>query len=241
MEHPLAIFKIIKNIYIRQNEDMKKNKKVNKYLTKQRDEYQKKFNSFSKVEKIFAQAYSELKQFDLEGYKLKLEKEIQENLKEWWINPKKGILMEEELISILFEYGHFFAKEVEAESYGIGKWKNYKVQTEEFDMGNDYDFTTAFYAAPGLSLDFFDPLEKLDYSNLSKKYAAIEIDELEGYNELIELFKFTGMLAIQEVFQKMDINKEFETLNYRHNFMFIIDEHDSGEVYPLLIKEKTER
>ena len=46
------------------------------------------------------------------------------------------------------------------------------------------------------------------------------------------------MLAIHEVLVKLDIEKEFESLNYKDNFMFLIDEHDSGEVYPLLIKKK---
>lgn len=46
------------------------------------------------------------------------------------------------------------------------------------------------------------------------------------------------MIAIHEVLKKMDQAGEFEELNYRDKFMLIIDEHDSGEVYPLLIKEK---
>ena len=215
-----------------------KNDQIKSFLLNSRNEYEKVFKAYSKKEVIFEEVYLELSKFNFEEYKLKLEKEIQDNLKEWWVNPEKGIIKEEELFAILFEYGHFFTNEVEAESYGIGKWKNYEVKTEEFDMGSDYDFTTEFYAAPGLTLNFFDSLEKLDYPNLPKKYEDIEIDEFEGFYELIELHKLNGMIAIQEVFQKMDANKEFEELNYKNDFMFIIDEHDSSEVYPLLIKGK---
>lgn len=215
------------------------NELIKSKLIDQRNEYLKSFKAIPEKENILKETYSQLEKFDFEEYKSNLEIEVSKNLKEWWTNQEKGIIKEEELFSILFEYDHFYAKDVEALSYGIGKWKDYKVQTEEFDMGFDYDFTTEFYAAPGISLTFFDPLEQLDYSNLPERFKEEEeIDELEGFEQLIQLFKFNGMIAIHEVFNKMDSNLEFEELNYKDNFMFIIDEHDSSEVYPILIKNK---
>jgi len=215
-----------------------KNEQIKLYLTKLRNEYEKEFQSISQKENIFKEVYADLKNFNFVDYKIRLEEEIKENLKEWWTNVEKGIVKEEELFAVLFEYGHYFAKGVQAESYGIGQWKEYEVKTEEFDMGFDYDFTTEFYAAPGLTLNFFDSLEKLDYSNLPANLQDDDIDEIAGYEELINLHKISGMINIQEVLQKLDNEKEFEELNYKNNFMFIIDEHDSGEVYPLLIKNK---
>jgi hypothetical protein len=215
-----------------------KNEQIKSFLLNRRDEYERVYEALPKKVSILEEVYLELDKFNFKEYKYQLEKEIRNNLKEWWINPEKGIKREEELFAILFEYGHFFKKGVEAESYGIGKWEDYKEQTEEFDMGFNYDFTTEFYAAPGLTLNFFDSLEKLDYSNLREQYSEDEIDGFEGFGELIHLHKFNGMIAVQEVFQKMENNKAFEELNYKNNFMFIIDEHDSSEVYPLLIKEK---
>jgi len=201
--------------------------------------------------------YKTLNRFDFNAYKQKIEKEILENLKEWWTNPDKGINKDEELYAILFEYDYFFQKNVKAVAYGIGAYENYQIQTDKFDMGYDYDFTTAFYSSPGISLNFFDSLEALDYDNLPEKFkdTTIDFDELKigepievdglndiedllGYQEIIELHKLQGMLAIHEVLVKLDIEKEFESLNYKDNFMFLIDEHDSGEVYPLLIKKK---
>lgn len=201
--------------------------------------------------------YKTLNRFDFNAYKQKIEKEILENLKEWWTNPEKGIKKDEELYAILFEYDYFFQKNVEAVAYGIGAYENYQIQTDKFDMGYDYDFTTAFYSSPGISLNFFDSLEALDHDNLPEKFkdTTIDFDELKigepievdglndiedllGYQEIIELHKLQGMLAIHEVLVKLDVEKEFESLNYKDNFMFLIDEHDSGEVYPLLIKKK---
>jgi hypothetical protein len=127
---------------------------------------------------------------------------------------------------------------VEAASYGIGTWKDYKVQTEEFDMGYDYDFATKFYDAPVITMSFMDSLAQLDDSNLPSEYNDVDIDELEGLQELMELYKFEGFIAIHETLMKMDIERKFEELNYKNDFMFIINEHDSGEVYPLLIKNK---
>ena len=215
-----------------------KNEKIKSNLIKLEKEYTLKLKSFFDLDKLVDDLLNELENFDFESYKVKLKKELIENLNQWWINPKKGIVKEEELFAILLEYGHFFSKEVEAEAYGIGEWKDYKVQFNKFDMGFDYDFTTEFYASPGITLDFFDSLEKLDYSNLPEKYEDDDIIDVKGFYELVELYKVKGYLAIHNVLLEMDSEGSFETLNYKNNFMFIIDEHDSGEVYPLLIKNK---
>ncbi len=233
------------------------NELIRKNLTERKNNYLVTLNSIKNLDGLFNDVLQNLKKFDFKPYQSELEFEILENLKEWWTNPEKGIKKDEELFAILFEYDHFFRKNVEASAYGIGEWKDYKVQADKFDMGWNYDFTTEFYACPGIELNFFDSLESLDYSNLPKEYTNdhldfddlrkrehIELSELndieliEGYDELIELHKCEGMIAIHDVLSKLDTNNEFESLNYRNNFMFLIHEHDSGEVYPLLIKNK---
>ena len=146
---------------------------------------------------------------------------------------------------------------MEATAYGIGKWKDYQVETDKFDISFNYDFASEFYACPRIKLNFLDSLEALDYYNLPEKYTKnnlnfdeikigeiIEVDEFNdiedqfGYQEIIELHKYQGMLAIHDVLLGLDSRREFESLNYKDKFMFLIDEHDSGEVYPLLIKNK---
>ena len=226
-------------------------------LLKRRETCLSTIRAISELDAYLKAVYETLNRFDFNTYKQKLEREILENLKQWWTNPEKGIKKDEELYAILFEYDYFFQKNVEAVAYGIGAYENYQIQTDKFDMGYDYDFTTAFYSSPGISLNFFDSLEALDHDSLPEKFkdTTIDFDELKigepievdglndiedllGYQEIIDLHKLQGMLAIQEVLVKLDVEKEFEPLNYKDNFMFLIAEHDSGEVYPLLIKKK---
>jgi len=219
------------------------NELIRKNLTKKRESCLSVLNSISNLDNHLKNILKNLNDFDFGSYKQNLENEILENLKEWWTNTNKGIKKEEQLFAILFEYDYFFQKNVEATAYGIGEWKDYQVQTDKFNMGFDYDFTTEFYACPGIKLNFFDSLEALDHSNLPEKYTdnysdVDDLEDIEGYNELIELHKFEGMIAIHDVLLKLNSNNEFESLNYMNNFMFLIDEHDSGEVYPLLIKNK---
>jgi len=125
---------------------------------------------------------------------------------------------------------------VEALAYGIGQWKDYQVETDKFKMGFNHDFTTEFYACPGITVNFFDPLEALDGENLDEQYSDIVLEDLYGYEQLIEIYKTRGMLAIHETLAELNEQGAFDALNCKPNFMFLIDEHDSGEVYPLLIK-----
>ncbi|WP_298894732.1 hypothetical protein [uncultured Psychroserpens sp.] len=215
------------------------NSKIIATLFSLRNEYDTNFNAIPNLDKLLYRLYQELKSYDFETYKKHLEVEIEKNLNEWWINPEKGIIRDEELFAILFEFdGYFLMEGVDAAAYGIGTWKDYKVQTEEFDMGYDYDFATKFDALPGITMSFMDSLAILDDEKLPSEYKDVDIDELDGLIELFELYKFEGFIAIHETLMKMDFEQKFEGLNYKNNFMFIIDEHDSGEVYPLLIKNK---
>lgn len=215
------------------------NEIIETYLFKQRDEYLNKFKSINNIDAIFQNLFDDLMKFDLVKYRNKLKAEIKENLNSWWTNADKGIVKEEVLYAILFEYDdYYYSKDVEAVSYGIGEWQDYKVQTEVFNMGYNYDFATEFYAAPGITLNFFDSLEKLDKPNSPSNYDDVELYDLEGHFELMELYKFTGFTAIHQVLKELNNEGELEKLNYKNGFMFIIGEHDSGEVCPLLIKEK---
>lgn len=80
-------------------------------------------------------------------------------------------------------------------------------------------------------------LERLDFNLVPEEYQDVELYDLNGYEELVNAFVFSGLVAIQEAFQELDSEKVFEAINYKKGFMFLIGEHDSGEVYPLLIKE----
>lgn len=220
-----------------------KNEEIKLYLQDKINQYRDDFNILPQKKAILEEVHTKLEEFNFEEYSIKLEDEIRNNLQNWWINPKKGILREEELFAIYFEYDYFYVKGVEALSYGISewKWKKYKAETKEFDMAKSYNFATGFEAMPGITLNFFDSLERLDYSDLLEVYTEEEVDNIEDspeFGNLINIFRFRGLITIHEVFKKMDLNQEFEEINYKNNFMFLIGEHDYGKVYPLLIKEK---
>lgn len=81
----------------------------------------------------------------------------------------------------------------------------------------------------------FEELQNREYIELDE---FNDIELIEGYNELIQLHKYEGMIAVHDVLLQLNEKKELECINYRNDFMFLIDEHDSGEVYPLLVKNK---
>lgn len=233
------------------------NKIIRETLINRKNDCLEKLESIPDLDSLLNKILNKFLKFNFDKYKRKLKKEILKNQKKWWVNPAAGIDKEEELLAIIFEHGDFFKKNVKAEAYGIGEWKDHKVYTDKFDMGFNYDFTKEFYASPGITLNFFDTLYYLDEDKLPKKYTdeGLNLDNyndgdiivlndfnsielVAGYNELIELHKIEGLIAIHDVLVGLDKNKEFESLNYTNNFMFLIDEHDSGEVYPLLVKNK---
>lgn len=216
-------------------------------------------NSNTSLDPLFRAVLNDVHRFDFATYKERLYRELLVNMEAWWINTEKGIQQEQPLDAILFEYDNFFLKDCKALAYGIWKWKDQKVQTDQFDMGSNYDFTTGFHAVPAISVNFFDSLKALEYDNLPPKFknevltsnaiaAQLEkygyiklaraVDEYEEYYQLIKLHQYKGMIAIHEVLCTLDQEKAFETLNYNDNFMFLIGEHDTGETYPLLIKKK---
>ena len=158
-------------------------------------------------------------------------------MSEWWTNSDKGIVEKELVQAILFEYDFYIEENCEALSYGICEWKNFEPHTKALDMGYSYDFTSEFEAMPGITLSFFDDLAPLDKTDFGPKYQFSGYLELPGIDNLLKSYIFSGLLAIHEAFTELDESKLFENINYEKGFMFVIGEHDTGEVYPLLIKE----
>jgi len=159
---------------------MDNNDIINNNLLKIRDEHLKQINAFNDANILIRALMDELIKFDFEAYKFSIKNEITHNLQAFWTNTEKGILKKEKLYAILFEFGDFnYEKGAEASAYGIGKWENYQIQTDAFDMGDKYDFTTNFYAHPGLSLDFFDGLEKIPNADVWKRQDDIFWDKIE--------------------------------------------------------------
>ena len=207
-------------------------------LKSKRDEFVTAFKSVDNTNALFNELFAELESFDFGRFKRELTEEIQTNLKEWWTNPAKGIVASEKLQAIVFEYDYYiFVADPEAMSYGIINWQDFQPQTEELSMGYEYEFSTEFEAAPGLTLKYFSPLEKLATENLPEELKSADIYYEAGYDELIGAYTYSGLVAIHEVFVALEKQGAFKSLNTEKGFMMLIGEHDSGGVHPVLIIE----
>ncbi len=214
------------------------NDEISKNLIQQKDSNFALLEPYLQKKKFLSKIYSKFLKFDFEGFQKEIGTEIKANIKEWWTNTEKGIIKDEELQAILFEYNSTWWADREAVSYGIHKWKDFDIYTNDFDMGYSYSFTTEFYAAPGITVSYFDCFGFLDDdSNLKKKHRKGKYLDKNGFHELVEYINVFGILKIHEVFKKLHQKQLFESINMSDKFMFMIGANDM-EKFPLLIVEK---
>jgi predicted DNA-binding WGR domain protein len=231
-------FEIEKSIKIAESDNSTPNDKISSYLKAQLDSYKSKLKATTNLKPIFSEILKKLEEFDFENYKIDAENEIKTNLVEWWTNPLKGINPDEVVYSILFEYDYYLAKNVEANSYGIVEWEDFKLHTKGFDMGFNYDFAEGFEANPGITLSFFNNLDLFSsQDNLPKDIDIDELYYMEGYQELLKTYLFSGLVALNEVFKILNNKGVFNTIKSKKGFMFMIGEHDMGEVFPIYVIE----
>jgi predicted DNA-binding WGR domain protein len=222
------------SIKILESENITSNDKISNYLNVQLESYRSKLKALTTIKPLFAEILKKLEQFDFENYKKSVEETIENNLIEWWTNPSKGINPNEVVSSILFEYDYYLTKDVEAHAYGIVSWENFRLHTKSFDMGYDYDFAEGFEASPGIKLNFFDNLEIFnDWDNLPDDVDGNELYYMEGYQELLKTYLFSGLTCLHEAFKTLDKKGIFKRIKTKKGFMFMIGEHDSGEVFPI--------
>ncbi len=226
---------IDKSLRLEDNISETSNDKILNYLTVLLESNTQKFKSYSSVLPLITELFNSLQIFDWDLYKVKVSGEIKNNLDEWWTNPQKGIISDEVLSSILFEYDYFLQKDVHARAYGIVDWQDFKPYTKSFDMGYEYDFANRFEAVSGITFNFFDNLEALYWENLPETIDAGELFYTDGYQEMIKCYVYSGLIALHKVFADLDNQKLFDKINRRKGFMFLVGEHDTGEVFPVYV------
>lgn len=204
------------------------NLKIGQYLKAQYNSYKAKFLELKNVHSTFIELYQSLEKFDIVAYKAKVSYEVETHLKDWWINPGKGIKPDEVVYSILFEYDSFWQKDVQADAYGIVAWDSFKLHTKSFYL-DDYDFAEGFYAMPGITLNFFDELEKFSWQHDPDGTLSEEI----GFEEIQKVYVFYGFVILNEVFYELGQKGNFKTINAKKGFMFMIGEHDMGDIFPI--------
>ena len=100
-------------------------------------------------------------------------------------------------------------------------------------MGYDYAFAGTFESMPGITLDYFFNFDKLDSPNLPDDIDEDDLYDMEGYQEILKVYFFAGLVAINEVFNDLGKKNCFDKIKSRKGFMFIIGEHGSSEVFPI--------
>jgi len=111
------------------------NAQIEKYIVDDLNESLKYLKPHLEQDRFLNSLYLNFKSFDFEVYKEKIANEVMLNCEEWWVNPQKGIVLDEKLYAILFEYNTTNWSDIESVSYGISKWENRKSFAEYFDMG----------------------------------------------------------------------------------------------------------
>lgn len=214
------------------------NENIGRFLLKTKKSSLKKYRSFSNKDPLLESIFSKLEDFDFEIYITEVKKELTKALAEWWLNPEKGIVKEEKLYSILFEYDTTWWNDRHADAYGIVKWDSFQVYEQEFDMGYDYDFATGFYAMPGVTLSFFDYFQELDHEDaLDKKYEYGAYFDLPGFQELCEYATFCGYYSIHKALFQLLEEGVLAKLNHHERCLFAIGEHDMDNAALLVMGE----
>lgn len=163
--------------------------------------------------------------------------ELEANIQNWWTNPEKDIDVTSPLLAIFFEYGDLREKSEEAVAYGINKIESpLGFQVTPYKHLGYYDFADGFYAVPGVTLECCAPLYRLAYSNVisQAEYEDIDLYELEGYRELMNVYMYSTYLALHEALQQLYDQSKLNEINRKDPFYFLIQEHDA-EAQPLFI------
>ena len=213
-----------------------KNETILKSLKSKKTYFFQVLSNMGRTHELISYTYSELKKYDFDLYKDRLKDEINHNLTEWWINPEKGSPSDKQFQAVCFEYdNYFYSKGLHAESFGIIEWDQPEMNTDNFRL-DKYEDCPDFYAFPGLTLDFFDELiDKFFIQDSHVGLGNIYREDIEGYTALFELYKYSGYIAIQQVFDELNNEGLFDSLNKRQDFMFLIEQHDSTFATPILI------
>lgn len=163
--------------------------------------------------------------------------ELEANIQNWWTNREKDIDVESPLLAIFFEYGDLREKSEEALAFGINKLESLLgFQVTPYKHLGYYDFVDGFYAVPGVTLECCAPLYKLNYANVisQEEYEDIDLDELEGYRELMNVYMYSTYLALHQALQQLYDQGKLNGINKRDPFYFLIQEHDA-EAQPLFV------
>jgi hypothetical protein len=211
------------------------NQHIESYLIEQRDNALASFQAASTVHSPLWSCFEMLTAFDFAAYRQQLRAEILHNVIQWQA-PESVEGTEQFLDAVLFEFNKIYDQAVEANAYGIVDWENVGPHVEGFDMGFSYDFRDNFENVPGISLSFLRPLEDLLAPDTIEEMAEIEEGREENpeLKSLIDAYLFSGLVSIHNVLVELNKHHAFDRMGLTSSAQFLVGEHDTGVVYPLL-------
>lgn len=211
------------------------NQDIERYLREQRENALTSFQAVSDTHSPLRPCFALLSEFDFVAYRQQLRTEILHNVIHWRVpeNTKGPI---NQLDAILFEFNKVYDQAVEANAYGITNWEDKGPHVEGFDMGFSYDFRENFDPVPGISLPFLQPLEDLLSPGTIEEMAELEEGREDNpeLKQLIHAYLFSGLVSIHDVLAELDKHNTFAKVGFRPGAQFLLGEHDTGTVYPLL-------
>lgn len=178
-------------------------------------ELERVISEFKKINRNenLALSFDNLLNFNFDSYKESLKKEIKTNLKSYWTNIENGINSEEKLDAILLEHYVPDSINLEAYAYGIIDWEEKNVENIDINMGFEYDFAENFEQIDGITLNFFN--------------SYVGNCEIDLTCELADCYRVKGIIAIHETFYELHQENEFDCINKKDEFYFMVGEHDS--------------
>lgn len=191
-------------------------------------------NSFlntKNVHKTYKELYDYYLRFDYKAFKERTLSSLIDNLNSQWLPH----IFDEKQYAIIFEYDNLWEYgDINAFAYGVNSWLTPAISTVPFSMEN-HEISDKFYCLPSFSLDIFKPFQMLD-SEEHQNFLGSKLDfDLPGYEDLVEIYKTKVYLELFEtlnIFSKMN---EFKKIKRHDNFLFTIEQHDTGTTTPLLI------
>lgn len=210
------------------------NLSIHQFLSDKIKRHHHSFTNATDVPVIFNNLFDKLQSFNFHQYEERILGELRTNCIEWWTNEKQGIDPSEPLDAVLFEHDWDIHKtEIEANAYGIIDWQEANSYSESFDMGFNYDFAKEFYASPGITLYLFDELACLDSAVIPDDMLEKAIEDYNGYHDLRELYILNSYMTVHRALKRFVTTPEFSKLNFKEHLLFIIEEHDTVNSYPV--------
>jgi hypothetical protein len=186
-----------------------------------------------------AKAFNNLLSFDFTEFENANTRFLQDYTLGYWLGKTNQMAEGQVLNAILFEYNDAFSDYVEALSFGIIDWKNYKLSDRLFPMGYDYKFAPGFEVVPGLGMTTFSILLPMSYENVGDDgiYYGL-LNEGTGYYEMVRLVHALSMLSLNKIFRILDESDFFQPLHLKPGCLFLLCQHDDSVADPFYIKNE---